>query len=294
MRNRFLLCLIVTSFLLGWTLSLVAQSSAGTGAPKVLYIEREEIKPGTGIAHAKMAASIAKLHAKAGSTGYWLGLVPISGNESEAIFMAAFPSFEAMETNYMEMQKKAGAEIEKINQANPGMHTSQRTLIAVLRPDLSYHADQISAAGIGQARLINISSFRIRPGRSAQMKEGAKLYYAALEKANYKDPIAFYMVVAGAPSGTFLAISGMKSMKEMDVDYDKAIMEALGEDGLKKMTSLEQEANLVIEGNLYAIDPQMSYVSKETAAAAPDFWNPKPAAAAKTAAKPAAKEGEKK
>jgi hypothetical protein len=294
MKNRFVLCLIVSSFLLGGTLPLVAQSSAGTGAPKVIFIEREEIKPGNGAAHAKMAESFAKLYAKAKSPGHWLGLLPISGNENEAIFMVAYPSFEAMENDRMEMEKKAGAEMEKIDQAYPGMHTSQRILVAVLRPDLSYHADQISSAGIGELRYINIKTFRTRPGREAQLREGAKTYYAAMEKANYKHPIAFYQVVAGASSGTFLSISGMQSMKEMDVDFNKAIMDALGEDELKKLTSLEQDMNLVTEANLYYINPQMSYVSQETASVAPDFWTPKPVSAAKTAAKSAAKEGEKK
>lgn len=294
MKNRFVLCLIIASFLLGGTLSLVAQSSAGTGAPKVIFVEREEIKPGNGAAHAKEAAAFAKLYANAKSTGHWLGLLPISGNENEAIFLGAYPSFEAMENDRMETEKKAGTEMEKLDQAYPGMHTSQRILIAVLRPDLSYHADQISSAGIGELRYINIEIFRTRPGRGAQLREGAKTYYAAMEKANYKHPIAFYQVVAGASSGTFLAISGMQSMKEMDFDFDKAIMDALGQDGLKKLTSLEQDMNLVTEANLYYINPQMSYVSKETASVAPDFWTPKPVSAAKTAAKPAAKEPEKK
>jgi hypothetical protein len=36
-----------------------------------------------------------------------------------------------------------------------------------------------------------------------------------------------------------------------------------------------------IKTNLFAVNPRMSYVAKSTEDAAPDFWQPKPDAAAK-------------
>lgn len=109
-----------------------------------------------------------------------------------------------------------------------------------------------------------------------------------------RQPVAVYQAVAGAPGGTYYAISAAQSLKEWDADESKAIMEALGEEGGKKLLALEREIFLSTEENLYAINPKMSRVSKETASVAPDFWTPKPKSAAKPAAATAAKEATKK
>lgn len=290
MKNRFVLCVAAFLLLAGSILPLLAQP------PKILMIEREEIKPGKSTAHEKLAHEFVQVFTKAKSEGYWLGLSPISGNENEAVFLGSSPSFEAMEKDRMNLEKAEGGalmtEMEKLDAQGADIHTSQRAVLAVLRENLSYRLQDITRDGIAHSRIFQIETFRVRLGHSGEFGEGAKIYFNAMEKANVNTPVALYQVISGAPGGTYIAISAMKSMKEMDAGNEKAVMAALGEENGKKLQMLERESIMSSESNLYTVNPKMSYVSKELAAADPEFWTPKPKAT-KAATKPAAKENAK-
>ena len=54
------------------------------------------------------------------------------------------------------------------------------------------------------------------------------------------------------------------------------------------MRELANSGTLSSENMVFAVNPKMSYPSKETIAADPAFWNPKPAMKAAAAAKKAA------
>jgi len=57
-------------------------------------------------------------------------------------------------------------------------------------------------------------------------------------------------------------------------------MEAMGQEGMKKLSDLSAAAIDSIETNLFAINPHMSYVPDEIINSDPDFWRPKSAASA--------------
>jgi len=290
MKNKLFVCTIALLFLAGSVLPLLAQP------PKILMIEREDIKPGKSAPHEKLAHEFVQVFTKAKSEGHWLGMTPISGNENEAVFLGGYPSFEAMEKDHMNLEKAEGgalmSEVEKLDAQSADIHTSQRAVLAVLRENLSYRLQDITRDSMAHSRIFEIETFRVRLGHSGEFADGAKIYFSAMEKANVNTPVALYQVISGAPSGTYFAISAMKSMKEMDAGNEKAVMAALGEENGKKLQMFERESIMSSESNLYAISPKMSYVSKEFAAADPEFWTPKPKAT-KAATKPAAKENPK-
>lgn len=95
----------------------------------------------------------------------------------------------------------------------------------------------------------------------------------------------------GGEDGTYIIFNPMKSATEIDAeDGDwKKFGDALGEDGMKKLSELTAAAVDSSETNLFMFNPRMSYVREDWIKADPDFWKPKAtAAAAKPAKKPAA------
>jgi hypothetical protein len=76
------------------------------------------------------------------------------------------------------------------------------------------------------------------------------------------------------------------------MQQDKQFVEAMGEDGMKKLGELESSAVEFHQTNLFHFNPAMSYPRDEWVKADPDFWKPKPAAKvpAKTKEEPAAKQ----
>lgn len=61
----------------------------------------------------------------------------------------------------------------------------------------------------------------------------------------------------------------------------KALAEAMGADKYGQLMKGSGETFVSIDSNLFAVSPRMSYVAKATADQDPEFWNPKPEAAAK-------------
>lgn len=84
----------------------------------------------------------------------------------------------------------------------------------------------------------------------------------------------------------------LHSMKELDEEpaREKAMVEAMGEANFRKLMKGTGDVFQSMETMLFAVSPDMSYVSKATEDEDPDFWRPK---AATSAAKPAPKASEK-
>jgi hypothetical protein len=137
--------------------------------------------------------------------------------------------------------------------------------------------------------MVSVGTYRVKLGHDDNFKAGAKAILDAYEKANINATLLCYQVVEGAPSGTYMFFSTMESLKTMDEmpARQKALMEAMGADNYQQLMKGSGDTFVSIETNLFADNPRMSYVSKATEDADPDFWRPKPAGAEKSKEKKA-------
>ncbi len=272
-----LVCLLVAGFSLGF-----AQTPP---PPPVLLIVREEIKTGKIPAHTREAERYAQVLAKAKSPYHRLGMSPVAGNENEVMYFWGFGSFAEMEKSQMDIERWATgqfkADFDSLIPPNAeDNHVSQRDMVAVLRDDMSYRPKPIN---IGDMRYMQITTLRVRPGQEGAFREAARLYVDAMKKGRVDENFAMYQILSGTVEGIYLVVSPMKSLAEMDtyLERQKPFMNALGEDGMKKLEKLASEAFNVGESSIYRFDPRISYVTREWAAADPSFWNP-PAASMAT------------
>jgi hypothetical protein len=140
-------------------------------------------------------------------------------------------------------------------------------------------------------RYFEISLYRVRPGHRAQWNELVKLVKGAYEKIP-NTHWAMYEAMFGQEDVTYVVFIPRKSVAEIDQDMmnEKQFVEAMGEDGMKKLVELESAAVEFTQTNLFQFNPAMSYPPDEWVKADPEFWKahtPKPAAKAeKPAAKP--------
>ena len=113
-----------------------------------------------------------------------------------------------------------------------------------------------------------------------------------MERAGASSAAWVYSVNSGAPTGTYLILSAMDSLKTMDAPpAGMSMAEAFGPDNQARYNKLTAETVISSESTMFAINPSISNPSKEFIAADPDFWAPKPKpAAAKPAAKPASRQ----
>ena len=165
-------------------------------------------------------------------------------------------------------------------------------------------ASAVLAQDTGPPSVIAIAREELKPGRIQDYVDYIKALNAGRDKIGSQAHTAVYQVASGATNGTFLTFTSMRSLSEMDdarqrmEQSQKALDEALGgADVVKQRRMLISD--IVADGynTVYAMEPTLSRPTEQFAAADPDFWNPKPAAAAKALASkketPKAKEAPK-
>ncbi len=273
----------------------VAKAQDSSPAPKILQITREEVKAGKGAAHAKFEAGWPRVNAKYKWPTHYVALTTVAG-PNEAWYITGFDSLAAWETDQQNSQKNAAmsAELDQLSAGDGEYISGLRTFVARYREDLSHRP----GVNIGKMRYIQMTVVRVRPGHNDDYEEIRKMVKAAHEKAGVKDNHSVFQVVSGMPNGTYLVTTPMRSLADLDSPsqiHGQAYMDAIGDEGRKKMGGLASSGVISGDSMILAFAPGMSYPSKEYVAADPDFWAPKSAAkAAPAAKKEAAKEPAKK
>jgi hypothetical protein len=281
-RISFLILAVCAS---GLNIPSIAAQTPNT-PPKVVLIEREEIKAGRMDAHQKLANGYVQAFGDAKGKSHWLGMVAVSGNENEALFVTAFESYAAVEKVRESEKMMTGATrlaVGKLDRQAADLHVSQRQIIAEYREDLSYKP----GVNIAEMRYFEITTTRVRPGYERAFEEARKIVKTAHEKANVNEHFAIYEVASGSSGTTYLTFVPIKSLAEWDVEvHTKAYQEVLGDDNRQRIDKTRAEGIMSVDTALYAFDPKMSYAPPEFAKADP-FWSVKTKTVAK--AKPAKK-----
>jgi len=269
-----------------------AQSSAMTSPPKVLVVTREFVKPGKGGAmHDKTESAFVQAFTRAKWPTHYLGMNSLSG-KSRSLFFTGYDSFEAWEKDTLAIQKNAAlsAALEHAFVADGDLLDTIDGGVFVYNQEYSLNPHPATAA----TRYFEVSVFHVKEGHHKEWDDGVKMVIAAYQKALPDAHWGCFEVSYGAPEGTYIFLTALKSASEIDsvLARNKDFMAAMGEDGMKKLEEISAAAIESGESNLFMLNPKMSYVGDEWIKADPDFWKPKPAAAPAAAPKkPAEKTG---
>jgi hypothetical protein len=279
MRTRFPLYTLVTALVVP---ALLSAQEAPMGPPPIAQIYREVVKPGKVPAHEKLETEWTRALANAKFPVNFIAISSLTG-PAEAWFLSGYASWAEYEKINNEINGSAAvaAVFARYFPQEADMLADWRGMVARFRDDLSYLPGK---EPLGTMRYFSITRTQIRPGHVGEFEEARKMIKAAHEKAKLSDGFVIYEVTSGAPAGTFLTFVARKSLAEIDqgaqihgADY----MAALGGDSAqKKLAALASSGTINAETNQFAFSPAMSYPSKETVAADPAFWTPKPAMAA--------------
>ena len=266
--------------------AIPALAQTPPGPPKVLYIVREDIKPGMMPAHNKHSANFATIFSRLQTPNYRFALVPVAGSENEVVYLTGADSFATLEGILQATDKKMGAatgstrvELERLQGEAPQLHAAMRDILAIYRPELSFNP----GVALPKMRYFSITTVRVKPGHDAQYAEYVqKIVNVAREKAKVDMfHAAVFQVISGAPGGTYMIFRPMKSLAEMDEPINMRVRAAMSDDMRQDADKTYSDAVMSSETSTYWLTPEMSYVEKEFAAADPAFWNPKPAMMAK-------------
>jgi hypothetical protein len=267
-------------------LALRAQDDGINGPPKVLFIQREFLKPGKGgMLHEKTeGAYIAAMKAHKGPVRYF-ALNSISG-PYRALFFSGYSSFAALEAENKAVDKDAAlsAALDHANVADGDLLADADASLWTRNDEMSHNTGDL----VGK-RYMELELFRIKPGHEKEWEDAVKLVKDGYKKGLPEATWVMYQQAYGVPGNEYLVITTLKSMAEVDANFASGhkFVEAMGEKGMKQLEELSAASIEAQQTNLFQINPRMSNPPEPWIAAEPDFWKPKMAAPKKPAPKPA-------
>jgi hypothetical protein len=256
-------------------------ASPATAAPKIVLLVHQQFKFGSESTRQNLEARMVRACNHLDVPNLWIDLQAITG-PPEAFSFDPFDSFEGIDNSFVVWGQLYAShpELAHLQDQIRALESSESTVIAVRRDDLSYRVNRID---LSKARFMRVLEVRLRPGHESDFVEAFKLLSAAYEKIDANMPWVVYQVNVGMPAPAFLVFVPMRALKENDGLLARApkLREAEGDTGFERMQQIARDAYASTESNLYALSPETSHVSKEIVDGDPDFWLPKPAAALK-------------
>ena len=256
------------------------ESTPETAPPKLLVLVYQKFSFEKASELDQWEIAVARACQKLEVPNSWIVLESVTG-EPEVLSFDPFDSFAQLDKPVAEWGRiyATHPELGRLQAQITAALTSQRTVIALRRDDLSYRANRID---LSKARYMRVLEVRLHPGRENEFAEAFQKLTAAYEKIESDLPWVVYQVNLGMPSPTFLAFVPMRSIGQNDylLQARERLHAAEGE-AAERMQQIAREAYASTESNLYAINPEKSHVSKGFAAGDPDFWTPSPQPAAK-------------
>jgi hypothetical protein len=245
-----------------------------TTQPKILTIIREQIKVGHDAAHVLTESAWPAAYSAIKSPDVYLALTSMTG-PGEVWFLSPRESYTAWAKSMArdEANTALSATLDKAWVADAAHLDGTNMIEAVAVPELSHG----TYPDLNHTRFWEITIWRVRPGHEDRFAEAAKTYGAIATRGAPGMAWRVYMVTAGMVGPTYLIFSSVQSFG----DLDKAM--ATGDAMMKSATPAEMailnkfslESSVSTLTNRYRLDPKMSYVSAETKAMDPAFWNKK-------------------
>jgi hypothetical protein len=293
--KRFFVAIVFLTMMCVSNASVQVEDSpniAGT-PPKMLLLVHQEFKFGKAGERQKLAVAISRACEHLDVPNDWIDLQSLTG-PPEALSFDPFDSFEQVDTAFADWGRifATHPELARMQEEIRAIVSKERTIIAVRRDDLGFRAKTID---LSRARFLRVLRVRLRPGHENDFVEAFKILGAAYEKINASTPWVVYQVNVGMPSPTFLVFVPMHALQQNDdiLAWRKDLREAEGEEAAHRIEQIARDAYDETESNLYAVSPDTSHVAKEFAAGDPQFWSPKPPAAAKPPARKEANSAKK-
>ena len=260
-----------------------APSPEGT-PPALLQIEREELRPGKGAAHAINEAAWAAAYAKAQSPVHWLGMTTVSG-PNEAWFLTRLDSFAALEKNDTSTDANPAllAERDRLSAIDGDLLNRTSTILASYRPALSYQP----IVKLPNMRYMTVNLMRVKAGHVASFTDGWKMIVEAHKKAGMDEHWAVYQVESGLPDTTFLFLYALKSLAEIDASGPMhaaaGYRDIVGDSGRRQMNEAYENGIEMTQTMHFRLRPGMSTLPKDWAET-DAFWARPAAPAAATVA----------
>lgn len=246
-----------------------------TGPPKFLNMTHQELKPGKTGAYDELETSIVRIYNRESIPVFWVELECIAG-PSEVLYLNFFDSSEEMAKSMTALSAGLAAHPELVQMQDRLLQentASGTTVLGVRRDDMGYRANTID---FSKMRTLRMSTVFAHPGYERAFMETEWSLSEASEKVNSRTAWAVYEVIGGLPEPSFVIVTPMQSLNEIDDVFETSQTLKKIEGGAleERLQELARIAYGTSDSRLFLVGQRMSHASKEFIAADPDFWAP--------------------
>ena len=243
-----------------------AFAQAPTDPPPIVELVR---KPG-------YAAGPVRPYGDARAAVNVIGMTSITGLP-ETWLMEAHYSFASVEDTDRALDAAGAfrASARQADGAQDDVLAPAHTLLLRYRPDLSYRPDQAIRL-FPRARYFHATIYRVRQATEAEFHNMVDLRRASLDSVNLDRPDIAYDVISGAPSGTYIFLAPIVTLRTMDEGVPNTPVYAQGvADARAKTRANTPQVDIGREHLFLRVEPGLSYVSDEFAEVDRTFWRGK-------------------
>ena len=244
------------------------------GPPKYLNMVHQELKPGRTGAYDELETSIARIYNREGLPFFWVELESITG-PPEALHLNLFDSSEEMAKAMGALNAGLAAHPELVQMQDRLLQentSSETTVLGVRRDDMGYRANTID---FSKMRVLRLSTVFAHAGYERAFMETEWSLSEASEKVHAQSAWAVYEVVGGLPEPSFVIVTPMQSLEEIDnlFETNESLKKTEGGAVEQHLQELARVAYGTSDTRLFSVGQKMSHVSKKFAAG-DDFWAP--------------------
>jgi len=282
----------VLAMLVVCSIVAVAGDSSDTAGnvPKLIRLSKYEVKMGKIGEFASLNQQVRQALNHGDASYHYVAATPIAGTGGLVDIVSFYDNYGQIETAMKSFAQSTGA-LMKNTEFNRGASDSiqgSHGIIAKFRPDLSYNPQKLDLAN---ATSWELSFVRLKPGYSRDFEDLEKQAIELHQKGNIDEHWVVYQVQYGAQTPSFLYLTALKSLADLDVDR-KAAHEAVFTEAVRRQfTRVFKDAGDFEQSTILTVRPDLSRPPQTLVAANPSFWTVKeeaPAVAAKTMRKKSA------
>jgi hypothetical protein len=265
---------LACAFLLSVTAMAAEPAKTASNVPKIIQIYKDEVKMGSQMTYDNLIRQVRQTVNSSNAGLFWVAATPITGHAGTVSFITFHENFADVEATGKTWEK-AMAPLMKDASFNRELGQSvgsSKSIIARYREDLSYRPEKFD---MGTATNWELGIVKLKPGTSMDFADLEKESLELHKRGNIDEHWVVYQVEYGSSQPTFLFLTGLKSLADLDSDLKDAHKAVFTDAVRRRFSTTAREVVTSEEGVLLAVRPDISRPSQTLVAANPSFWTVK-------------------
>lgn len=278
MRKILVLGLIV---LFAGSLAVAADNTSSSNLPKYILLNREDIKFGHMADHDALMHQMIQTINSTNTDFHFVSATSVTGSQSDFVGIGMFNSYADIEKGMETLRQAAKANMQNADfvRESQESHVGGRVTIAKVQPDLCH-----GSVNLGGGRYWDVTMVEVKPGAEDDFEQLAKEYVELHDKNKIDVSWAVYQVQYGGAGTTYVYITPLRSLADLDVDRTAAYKAAFTPGVSSRFNTAFRQQVAEVKSMLLAMRPDISRPEQSIVAANPEFWTVKEPVATTTPA----------